>query len=638
MFSTIKKSLAVFSHDLVMLVLSFTLSLWIRMGTEDALALYMSGKLDAALILFIAFGSVVFWFCGLYKGIWRYASVADLITIFKSVSLLLIFYIPALFLVNRLEEMPRSTILINWFVLVFLLGGPRLLFRLYKDGFLINHFFFSSFNHSGEPVVLIGATRQGEAFIRAMDRDAKAPYHILTLLDFSPERAGRKLHDLTIDHTQPEKVGAILDSIFPTPTKVILSRPESREAMQILREQTKSRGISLGRLPRDSALDFDQGATHKIQPIAIEDILGRQQIQLDHNAIQHMIGGKKILVTGAGGSIGAELVRQVAAMHPTRLILVENGEYNLYAIDRELDHLGAEREAILCDVRNRTRIEGVIAASKPDVVFHAAALKHVPMVEANPLEGLETNVIGTQNVADACLNNDVKAMVLISTDKAINPPNIMGASKRLAEIYCQSLDIYHQKKRTRFVTVRFGNVLGSTGSVVPLFKKQLEQGGPLTVTHPEMTRYFMSIREAVELVLQSATMEMTDKTGHLGQIYVLEMGDPVKIVNLAKDMIRLGGFQPDRDIQIEFTGLRAGEKLYEELFYSDEKLHPTGHDSLQRAAPYVRDAKIVQAQITKMKTAISANQTKDAIAILAELVPEYSGRDAQRHSPDESSE
>ena len=638
MFSKIKKNLVVFSHDLVMLVLSFALSLWIRMGTEDALALYMSGKLGVALILFVAFGSVVFWFCGLYKGIWRYASVADLITIFKSVSLLLILYIPALFLVNRLEEMPRSTILINWFVLVFLLGGPRLLFRLYKDGLLINRFSFSSFNHPGEPVVLIGATRQGESFIRAMDRDAKAPYHILTLLDFSPERAGRKLHDLTIDHTQPEKVGAILDNIFPTPTKVILSRPESREAMLILREQTKSRGISLGRLPRNSALDPDQSAAHKIQPIAIEDILGRQQIQLDHNAIQHMIGGKKILVTGAGGSIGAELVRQVAAMHPARLILVENGEYNLYAIDRELDHLGTEREAILCDVRNRTRIEGVIAASKPDVVFHAAALKHVPMVEANPLEGLETNVIGTQNVADACLNNDVKAMVLISTDKAINPPNIMGASKRLAEIYCQSLDIHHQKKGTRFVTVRFGNVLGSTGSVVPLFKKQLEQGGPLTVTHPEMTRYFMSIREAVELVLQSATMEMTDKTGHLGQIYVLEMGDPVKIVNLAKDMIRLGGFQPDRDIQIEFTGLRAGEKLYEELFYSCEKLHPTSHDSLQRAAPHVRDAKIVQAQITKMKTAISANQTKDAIAILAELVPEYSGRDPQRHSPDESSE
>ena len=634
----IKKSLVVFMHDLVMLVLSFVLSLWIRMGTEDALALYVSGKLDSALILFIAFGSVVFWFCGLYRGIWRYASITELTTIFKSVSLLLIIYIPVLFLVNRLEEMPRSTILINWFVLVFLLGGPRLLFRLYKDGLLVSRFSFSSFNHPGEPVVLVGTTGQGESFIRAMCRDKKAPYHILALLDFSPEPAGRKLHGLTIDYAQPEKFGAILDNIFPMPAKVILSRPESRETMQILREQTKSRGISLERLPRDMTLDPDQGVVHKIQPIAIEDILGRQQIQLNHNAIQQMIEGKKILVTGAGGSIGAELVRQVVAMHPARLVLVENGEYNLYAIDRELGHLGTEHEAILCDVRNRTRIEEVIATFKPDVVFHAAALKHVPMVEANPLEGLETNVIGTQNVADACLNNDVKTMVLISTDKAINPPNIMGASKRLAEIYCQSLDIHHNKKGTRFVTVRFGNVLGSTGSVVPLFKKQLEQGGPLTVTHPEITRYFMSIREAVELVLQSATMEMTDKTGHLGQIYVLEMGDPVRIVDLAKDMIRLGGFQPDRDIQIEFTGLRAGEKLYEELFYSDEKLYPTGHDSLQRAAPRVLDTKTVQAKMAKMKIAISANQTKDAIAILAELVPEYSGSGAEPHSPDESSE
>ncbi|WP_343561016.1 polysaccharide biosynthesis protein [Kiloniella sp. b19] len=627
------KALIAFAHDIIMLAVSFALALSLRLGIEDAATLYFSGKLDVALSLFTAMGILIFWLAGLYRGIWRYASMADLATILKSVSLLLVLYVPALFLVNRLEDIPRSTVLINWFVLIFLLGGPRLLFRLYKDGLLKRSFSLSSVSNPGHPIVLVGATDQSEAFIRAMSRNAKAPYNVLALIDFNPRRAGRKLHGLTVQHIEPEAIGTALSDYFPAPRKLVLSRLEDRETMQHLREQTSKLGIKLERLPKESTLDSGNESNLKVQPIAIEDLLGRQQVQLDRAAIREMIQDKTVLITGAGGSIGSELVRQIASMLPRKLVLVDNGEYNLYAIDMELHQARNEvpRESLLCDVRDRAKIQDIFTRQRPDVVFHAAAFKHVPMVEANPLEGLNTNVVGTRNVADACRDHKVKAMVLISTDKAINPPNIMGASKRLAEIYCQSRDIEsrNNEQGTRFVTVRFGNVLGSTGSVVPLFKKQLEEGGPLTVTHPDITRYFMSIREAVELVLQSATMGLTDLTESLGRIYVLNMGEPVRIVDLAREVIRLGGFVPDEEIQIEFTGLRPGEKLYEELFHDEEPLEPTHHDSLQLASPRVIDAKLVAQKLDQIKKAIDQQNTDDAIAILMELVPEYCGHHRQ---------
>jgi FlaA1/EpsC-like NDP-sugar epimerase len=340
-----------------------------------------------------------------------------------------------------------------------------------------------------------------------------------------------------------------------------------------------------------------------------------------------------VVVTGAGGTIGSELARQVAAFGPSMLVLIDNGEYALWQIDMELGetHPHVAREASIADIRDETRIRSVFETVRPELVFHAAALKHVPMVEANPLEGLATNAVGTRHVADAARAVGALAMVLISTDKAVNPTSVMGASKRLAEMYCQALDVSARAARNpadtmRCITVRFGNVLGSTGSVVPLFQRQLARGGPLTVTHPDMQRYFMTVREAVGLVLQASVLGVGDVDlpfVHDGGIFVLDMGAPVKIVDLARQMIRLAGLRPDRDVEIRFTGLRPGEKLYEELFHGKEPPVPTGYAGLLMATPRTADPAIVGRAIEEISTACRGGQIRLALTLLARLVPEF---------------
>jgi O-antigen biosynthesis protein WbqV len=331
-------------------------------------------------------------------------------------------------------------------------------------------------------------------------------------------------------------------------------------------------------------------------------------------------------VTGAGGTIGAELVRQIAGYEPARLVLLDNGEYALYAIDRELDEQSQAlpRSALIGDVRDRARIEEVIAAERPELVFHAAALKHVPMVEANPAEGVLTNVLGTRHVAEACRAHGVAAMVMISTDKAVNPTNVMGATKRLAESICQALDLVEKRKArgTRFITVRFGNVLGSTGSVVPLFQRQLAAGGPLTVTHPDIERFFMTVREAVELVLEASVLAVRDGDER-GKIFVLDMGEPVRIVDLARQMIRLAGLKPDKDVKIAFIGLRPGEKLYEELFHATEPLVPTAADGIRLAAPRVIDHAMLSRSLDELAEHARERRIERMMALLATLVPEF---------------
>jgi O-antigen biosynthesis protein WbqV len=341
--------------------------------------------------------------------------------------------------------------------------------------------------------------------------------------------------------------------------------------------------------------------------------------------MRHLIAGKRVLVTGAGGTIGGELVRQVCRLAPAHVALLDNGEYNLYQIDLEVGerHPDLPRSAILADIRDRARLDQVMAELHPELVFHAAALKHVPMVEANPIEGLLTNAIGTRNVADACRAAGVAAMVQISTDKVVNPTSVMGASKRIAESYCQALDVVEasQKGRTRFITVRFGNVLGSTGSVVPLFQRQLAQGGPLTVTHKDMMRYFMTVREAVELVLQATVLGSHGEAA--GKIFVLDMGEPVRIFDLAKQMIRLAGKRPDIDIAIKITDLRPGEKLFEEIFHGAEPLLPTACNGILLAAPRAGDAGSLGNAIDQLAAACHRDDLATVQLLLHRLVPEY---------------
>jgi O-antigen biosynthesis protein WbqV len=363
----------------------------------------------------------------------------------------------------------------------------------------------------------------------------------------------------------------------------------------------------------------------EIKPVAVEDLLGRPQQPLDRVAMKALVRGRRVMITGAGGTIGSELVRQIADNDPSQLILFDASEYQLYQIDMAMgeEHPTMPRDAVLGDVRDALRVQGTMQRLRPELVFHAAALKHVPMVEANPMEGVQTNVLGSRIVADACRAAGVDCMVQISTDKVVNPTNVMGATKRVAECYIQALDpISRAEGGTRFVVVRFGNVLGSTGSVVPLFRRQLQAGGPLTVTHPDVTRYFMTVREAVELVLQAAVVGTEDAEA-AGRIFVLDMGQPIKVLDLARQMIQLAGLRPDKDIQIKFTGLRPGEKLFEELLHGGEAELPTRAPGMTLAAPRAGNLDDLQSALDVLEKAARAGQRDTVLRILTELVPEY---------------
>jgi len=571
----------------------------------------------------------------MYRGVWRYASLNDLINITKSASLIVLIFLVALFITTRLEELPRSLPFINWFVLITLLGGPRFLYRLFKD----RRFEFKSEhnNHPRIPVLLVGADDSTELFIRDLSRN-NTNYRISGIISTTNARVGRNIHGVEILGTIGEipKIVKDLSQIGPPPQRLVISS-ERLEGMDIygLLDTADSLGMTLSRLPALTDFKKEADPNHEIaiRPIDVEDLLGRPQTTLDQDSMKNLIKGKRVLITGAGGSIGSELVRQISNLDPDSMALVENSEFNLYNIDLELSNQfpNLSRRAILGDIRDKRRIDEIFEEFKPHLVFHAAALKHVPMVEANISEGITTNVLGTIIVAKAALIYGASTFVQISTDKAVNPTNIMGASKRIAECYCQALDTEtnaedkktHEKK-TRFVTVRFGNVLGSTGSVVELFRKQISTGGPITVTDPKIKRYFMTVKEAVKLVLTSSVLA-TLNSNQAGKIYVLDMGKPLLIVDLAKQMIRLAGRTPNKDIKIKFIGLRPGEKLYEEIFHDKEELIKTTHSGIFLASPRFNNLDYVESQIEILEQAINTNNHDEARKVIASLVPEYTG-------------
>ena len=610
-------------HDLVMAASSFLLSLWLRMGNS----LWQSWdvpRLALATGLFTLVAAPVFLSQRLYRGIWRYASTRDLIMLVRAVTLTILVFLPVLFLFTRLADLPRSLLVINWFVLLALLGGSRFLTRILSDR-------WATPGAGGDgaraiPVLLVGDGDGAELFLRA-SRRGEAQYRPVGILSMTPARVGRGIHGVDVLGTVDaiEAVVAGLKRKGLAPERLILTDDGLPGAtVRRLLDQADGLGMTLARLPRLTDLKGGVSDRLEVKPIAVEDLLGRPQAVLDRAAMRDLISGRRVLVTGAGGSIGGELARQIAGGGPAALTLLDSSEYALYAIDLELaeSHRQLNRRAVIADVRDRRRIDEVMAAERPELVFHAAALKHVPLVEANRLEGLLTNAVGTRLVADACRDHGVRLMVLISTDKAVNPSSVMGASKRAAEAYCQALDMLDDGA-TRFVTVRFGNVLGSTGSVVPLFQRQLSAGGPLTVTHPEMTRYFMTIREAVELVLQASAFRFLHPSLYRGRLFVLDMGEPVRIVHLARQMIRLAGLRPEEDVKIEFTGLRPGEKLQEELFHDAEAAVPTANPALRLAAPRTADYAVLARSIDELEEQARTVNTGRVIDLLQRLVPEY---------------
>ncbi len=611
-------------HDAGMAALSFVLSVYIRLGSEQwylAQDYLVSGAVGFTIV-----SAVVFAYMRLYRGLWRYASMQDMVAIVKAVTLSVLCFAVVMFVLTRLQGMPRSVLFINWMLLSFMLGGPRFLYRAFNDRtFKLS---FSLRESPKIPVLLIGAGDQSEQFIRDMSRDSRAPFRVVGLVDNNAAQKGRTIHRVRI-YGDTGAIGHIIRKLErkgEKPQKLIVADDNAGGSnIRYLLELADQMGIPLARLPRLSEFKHGLSDRLEVRPIAVEDLLGRPQNVLDRDSMRALVQNKRVLVTGAGGTIGGELTRQLAAFQPAELILMEASEFNLYHIDLEVRRTFPDLKLtiVLCDVRDVRHVDVVFRAHKPELVFHAAAIKHVPMAEINIEETVLTNVFGTRNIAEASQKHLVQAMVMISTDKAVNPGNVMGATKRLAESFCQALGSAERSMgKTKFITVRFGNVLGSTGSVVPLFQEQLKRGGPLTVTHRDITRYFMTVREAVELVLQAAVLG----AGYEERqecIFVLDMGQPVRIYDLAVQMVKLAGLRPDEDIKIEFTGLRPGEKLYEELFHFNESVVKTRHESISLASPRFADMNSLRKSLDTLYVYCSERKTEEALALLKQLVPEF---------------
>ncbi len=575
------------------------------------------------------------WPLGLSRQYWRFASMPDLLATAGAAAggALLLWLVLHILPVWR----PPSAAfpVIHALVLGALLGVPRIADRL-------RHARAPEAGAPAQSVLLVGAGDGTDLIIRALGQERDVAYRVSGILSLRERQTGRRIHGVPVLGIA-EEAGTVLETLRDEgrlPALVLIATPQLQgAALERLLDACDRHGVPAKRLPSLTALrpagrrpgEREGEPRLSLRPIEIEELLDRPQVPLDREGMARLVQGRRVLVTGAGGTIGGELARQVAALGPASLTLLDHGEYVLYEIDLELRerHPDVPRRAVLADVRDEARIGRLFAEIRPELVFHAAALKHVPMVENDPLEGLLTNALGTRIVADAARAAGASLMVFISTDKAVNPTSVMGASKRLAEMYCQALDrAARAGGGMRLVTVRFGNVLGSTGSVVPLFRRQLERGGPLTVTHPDMRRYFMTVREAVGLVLQASVVGATDREDQPpelreGGIFVLDMGEAVKIVELARRMIRLAGLRPEEDVEIRFTGLRPGEKLFEEIFHGEEPPHPTNFPGLLVAVPRTTDAAEMAKAIDRVAILAEAGDRQGALAELSRLVPEF---------------
>jgi len=590
-------------HDAIAAALAWSLAYQLRFNFE--LPQSFAVELQHTLYWVVPLELVIFWQFSLYRGIWRYASTADLRRIVMAV-LLSAAAIPLLFLMLRLDYVvPRSVLIINPLLLILMMGGSRFIYRLWKEQGL-----YGNLKLQGEPVLVLGA---GDAAVSlAKDLSASSDWRLVGFLDDDTNLHGRMLNGV--------RVLGKLDNLSDWTkrlgvSQVIIAMPSSSH-------QQRKRAIQFCNAANVKALtvpSFDdlmsgKVAVSQLRSIELDDLLGRDPVVLDDAGLHGLLTGKAVLITGAGGSIGSEICRQIARYSPAKLVLFESSEFAVYTIEQELKQTTPALNivSLIGDVRDTARVAEVMQLHRPSVLFHAAAYKHVPLMERhNAWQAIRNNVLGTWTVARAAQQHGVGKFVMISTDKAINPTNVMGASKRLAEMVCQALE---PSGTTRFVMVRFGNVLGSTGSVIPTFRAQISRGGPITVTHPEITRYFMSIPEASQLVLQAGLM------GQGGEIFVLDMGEPVRIVDLAKDLIRLSGFTED-EIKIEFIGLRPGEKLYEELLADSEHTLPTPHPKLRIAKARQTDA----AWLARLLEWVSATSLPDD-AVREELVrwvPEY---------------
>lgn len=602
--NTLLRRSILFTIDIILLTLAYFITFELRFEFYVPLSY---AELLKSTFIFIVLIKILFYFIfGLYNSLWRYVSVDELFKLILATTISSIF----IYIINVSLDLfiPRSILLIDWILSIFITGGFRLSYRLVRRA-------YQNINKSEDNVqriMIIGAGDAGNMIIRELKNSMNVHYKPVVIVDDDVNKNNSTLLGVPIKNDMnriPELVSefSVNEIIVAIPS---LSKSRLADIVKI----AQTTHCKVKTLPGINEIIDNKVGLSNIRDVSIEDLLGREEVKLKINEISSYLENKVVLVTGAGGSIGSELCRQIVRFKPNKLVLLDIYENNIYDLQQELLHnfKDLNLEVIIASVRDKERILEVFKHYKPEIVFHAAAHKHVPLMEHNPQEAVKNNVFGTLKVALCAHETNVKRFVLISTDKAVNPTNVMGATKRVAELIIQALN---QRSNTEFVAVRFGNVLGSNGSVIPLFKKQIAYGGPVTITHPEITRYFMTIPEASRLVLQAGAMAQG------GEIFVLDMGKPVKIVDLAKQLIELSGLEPDVDITITYTGLRPGEKLYEELLLSEEGTSETSHSEIFVAKPAQIDFDELLNKILKFEDEIENKD--DIIQRLKDLVPTY---------------
>ncbi len=596
-----------FCHDLLVIPFAWFGAYWFRFNLgpipHDIFAKAI--LIAPFLILIQAAAYLVF---GLYRGIWRFASLPDLLRIIKAVALgsALSALCVAFFL--QMQFVPRSVFPLYSLFLVTFLGGSRLLYR-WSQHHTAN---FANFKR----VLIIGAGQAAEGLIRDLLRDTSHTYKPIAMVDDDPNKQGFEIHGVRVQG----KIADLGEIVNRRDIELILIAMPSASSANMRRavEFCEKTQRPFRTLPSLQDLASGHVSINALREVSIEDLLGREPVSLDWASISQGLTGKVVLISGGGGSIGSELCRQIALLNPAKLVVIENNEFNLYSLDLELRQKfpNLKLHINLGDVTDRVSVQRILAQHQPDAIFHAAAYKHVPLLESQLRVAVCNNILGTWILAEEAVANGVKQFTLISTDKAVNPSNVMGATKRIAEIICQNMNA---KATTHFITVRFGNVLGSAGSVVPLFRKQIAAGGPVTVTHPEITRFFMTIPEATQLILQATVM------GRGGEIFVLNMGEPIKISYLAEQMIQLAGLKIGEDIEIQYTGLRPGEKLFEELFHENEKFISTGHKKILQTHCRLLEWQELHPAIEEMRRACEQDDEVILRSLLHKLVPEYQG-------------
>lgn len=605
-FKAVRYRWWVLLHDVIVVGSVWIAAYWIRFNTLGGIPDIFLEQAYHLLPIVVLIQGICLIASGVHRGVWRFTSIPDLTRIIRGVAVGTLLIAVVVFLYTRLDLVPRSVFMFYAFLAIAVLSGSRIAYRLTKD---------RQFRpRVAGKAIIVGAGVAGEQVVRDLNRNPERTHEVIAFVDDDASKIGKDVQGIRVA-AGCEDLPNLCERWNIDLILIAVPSASDREMQRIVSICEKT-GVTFRTLPTVNDVVSGYVGIKDVRQVRIDDLLGRDPVSLDWREIENRLAGKSILVTGAGGSIGSELCRQLARVRPSALILFERNEFNLYTIERELkeQYRSIPIHVVLGDICDRAAVSSIFARLSPQFVFHAAAYKHVPMLEGQTREAVRNNIIGTANVSQASHEHKCESFVLISTDKAVKPTSIMGASKRVAEIYCQALD---SQSKTQFITVRFGNVLGSAGSVVPLFEEQISRGGPLTVTHKEMTRYFMTITEATQLIMESCAV------GNGGEIFILDMGKPIKVSFLAEEMIKLSGMVPGEDINITFTGLRPGEKLHEELFYPNEVLSQTSHEKINLAEGPEIDWKVVNPIIQRINDAVEQFDTTELRNLVCHLVPEY---------------